>query len=211
MARIRLGESVDAALGTAKTEWGLASAMAAVHGFLAVAGLRSVSFDAGAGAGPVLGPGSTGVNVAYAHLPRHLILAAVGAGVALLIVEAGAGHLGAGTRWALCGGVVRYPTTLRAIHLATARSLRDSVLGARLAAELASYLLAVAGGLLPPLAVVGLLLAALSTLAGFELVRDAASPPAAEDDAGTIGIGGPAPTAAVDGGGGSPQLVGGKA
>jgi low temperature requirement protein LtrA len=102
---IVLGESVVAvALETSGAEWRFESATAAIVGFASVAAIWWLYFDRQA---PALRGGlSTVVLYSYAHLPLLMGLAAMSAGLRLLIERADEDHLGLGPSAALLGGVV---------------------------------------------------------------------------------------------------------
>ena len=109
---IVIGESVVAvALQTAGANWRVASVACAVLGFAAVAGVWWLYFD---GQADVTLRGSTisVVVYSYAHLPLLIGLAAMSAGVRLLIDRAAQPHLGLGASVALCGGMVLYVLSL---------------------------------------------------------------------------------------------------
>ena len=93
---IVLGESVVVvALGTAGSDWQIESATAAVLGFTAVAGVWWLYFDA-LDAVEIRGSAPAILTYSLAHLPLLMGLAAMGAGIALVIEHAGDDHLGGG-------------------------------------------------------------------------------------------------------------------
>jgi hypothetical protein len=94
----------------------------------------------------------------------------VGVGTKLAIHDAAEGHLGAGTRWALCGGLIAYLLSLAVLHLAAEwTSPRDPALVARLGLAAALAALAAAGGAIAPALFVGLLAAAMIALLVLEV------------------------------------------
>ena len=161
---IVLGESVvGVAVGTSGASWRFASAAAAVLGFAAVACVWWLYFDRQASVA-LRGSTMSVVVYSYAHIPLLIGLAAMSAGLRLLIDRAGRGHLGAGPSVALLGGVCLYLVSLvatRSVTVAGPRRLGVSLkLGAAalilglLAAEVALPPLALAGGLALVLAAV---------------------------------------------------------
>jgi low temperature requirement protein LtrA len=158
---IVIGESVVAvAIATAGTEWRVSSAAAAVLGFTSVAAVWWLYFDRQAS---VVLRGSTMsvVVYSYAHIPLLMGLAAMGAGVRLLIERAGEDQLGRGATFALLGGVVVFLLSLIGTRTATVTgALRVGVL-LKLAAVVLIAGLVAAESLLPPLALAAALAAAL--------------------------------------------------
>jgi len=161
---IVIGESVVAvALETAGANWRVDSAAAAVLGFTAVAAAWWLYFDRQADV--VLGGASASpVVYSYAHLPLLMGLAAMSAGVALVIERSGEDHLGAGAGVALLGGAVLYLVSLVATRSVTVRG--PFRLGASLKLGTAALILGLlaAEAEFPPLAVVGGLAGALAAL-----------------------------------------------
>jgi low temperature requirement protein LtrA len=105
---IVLGESIVAvALGTAASDWDLASAATGGLGFLVAASVWWIYFGFGTGTPTLPGPGAI-LAFAQAHIPLLLALTAVSAGIELAIEGALEGHLDAGSRWALCGGAILF-------------------------------------------------------------------------------------------------------
>lgn len=157
---IVLGEAVLAvATAVADTQWGWRTALTAAGGFAVAACLWWAYFD-------FLAPGITrehlrrgAAGYLYFHLPvvLGLTIAAVGAEHAIH-ESAHHAHLGLATRTALCGGVALFLASLTAVNRCLGRRcpLRATVFqpGALLG-------LIALGGALPPIALVGLLLAVL--------------------------------------------------
>ncbi len=157
---IVLGESIAAvALGTADTNWRIASASCAVLGFFGAAGLWWIYFDRGAAAGL----DSTGSMQVYVriHIPLLAALTAFGAGVRLLIEGSG----DAGARWAFCGGAALYLVCLTVAQRLTTAGVPSA--RARAAAAVALAALAVAAP--SPVPVAGAGAAVLAALVGFEV------------------------------------------
>lgn len=176
---IVLGESVVAvALETADANWRVGSATAAVLGFTAVAAVWWLYFDRLADV-VLQGASPAPVVYSYAHLPLLMGLAAMSAGVALLIERAGQDHLGTGAGVALVGGVILYLVSLIAMRSVTVSGPRWLGVSLKLgAAGLLLGLLAVQGAL-PPVALAGGLVGVLAALvvaerALFPLSRSAA-------------------------------------
>ena len=165
---IVFGESIVAvALGTSAADLELAAAIAAALGFLAVACLWWLYFDGHEGL-TVEGRSAAMVVYSYAHLPLLIGLAAVSAGISLLIEEAGHDHLTSGAAVALVGGSALYLAALLTAQAVTARPAWGSVVRARLAAIAACGAVVAAATLLPPVATVAMLLALLVVLVAVE-------------------------------------------
>ena len=164
---IVLGESVVAvALGTADTDWRLASATTAALGFVAVACLWWVYFDRGMAGGLSSRDGSMQVYTRI-HIPLLAALTAVGAGVHMLIEEAAAGGIDAGAAWALDGGAALYLLCLIVAQGVTDRGAGAA--GARAVAGFALLVLAACVGLLTPVSFVACSAAVLLTLVVYEI------------------------------------------
>jgi low temperature requirement protein LtrA len=150
---IVLGESVVAvAIAMSGTSWQLSSVAAAVLGFTSVAAVWWLYFDRQAS---VVLRGSTMsiVVYSYAHIPLLIGLAAMSAGVRLLIERAGADHLGTGASVALLGGVLLYLAGLSGTRTVVARDHERLGISLKLAAGMIILGLLAAETALPPLAV----------------------------------------------------------
>jgi low temperature requirement protein LtrA len=161
---IVLGESVVVvALGTAGTEWNLASATAALLGAVSVVAVWWLYFDRQESV--ALRGGTPNVVIySYAHLPLLMGLAATSAGLALLLERAGDDTLGTGSTAAYVGGVVVFLLSLIAARWVTVTGpIRVGVSLKLGAAALLAGLIAIQGAL-PPLVVAGVLAAALVAL-----------------------------------------------
>src|SRR5207253_58363 len=116
---IVLGESVVAvAILARETNWNVSSVFAAVLGFTAVAAIWWLYYDRQAGVA-LRGSTMSVVVYSYAHIPLLIGLAAMSAGLRLLIAEARADHLGWGAAAALLGGAVLYLVSLIATRTVT--------------------------------------------------------------------------------------------
>jgi low temperature requirement protein LtrA len=152
---IVIGESVAAvALQTADASWRLSSASAAIVGFAAVAGVWWLYFDRQAGI-VLRGSARSVVIYSYAHLPLLMGLAAMSAGVRLLIERAGEPHLGAGAAFALLGGVIVFLLSLIGTRVVTVHGSHRLGVTLKLSAAALILALLAAQALLPPLAVGG--------------------------------------------------------
>ncbi len=160
---IVLGESVVAVgIGVADARWHAASAAAAVLGFAAVAAVWWLYFDRQANV--VLRGSTLSVLIySYAHLPLLMGLAAMSAGLWLLIDRAGAAHLGTGPSVALLGGAALFAVSLVATRTVTVGPHRLGVLLKLVTVALLLGLLA-AQGALPPVAVAAALTGLLAAL-----------------------------------------------
>jgi low temperature requirement protein LtrA len=168
---IVLGESVVAiAIGTADSDWQVASAFTAVLGFLLVVCLWWVYFDMGI-AGGLSSSTLAILKFAYVHIPLLGALTAVGAGVHLLIVEVADhhDHASAGTAWALNGGATLFLLCLWVAQHTTTRGVIKGVGTARIAVATVLVALAAAAGTLPPVVFVAVSAAALVGLVAFEI------------------------------------------
>jgi low temperature requirement protein LtrA len=165
---IVLGESVVVvALGTAGSDWDLDSASAAVLGAAAVAGIWWLYFDRQANV--VLQAGTpTVVIYSYAHLPLLMGLAAMSAGLGLLIEHASDAHLGAGPSIAYLGGAVVFLLSLVATRTVTVAGARRLGISLKLGASAAILGLLATQSLIPPLALAAALVLVLVTLVALE-------------------------------------------
>jgi len=150
---IVLGESiVVVAIATAGADWDFSSAAAAVLGFGAVAAVWWLYFDRQA---DVVLRGSTMsvVVYSYAHIPLLMGLAALSAGLRLLIERAGEDHLGTGPSIALLGGVVLYLLSLICTRTVTVQRGHRLGVSLKLGAVAVILGLLAAETVLPPVAV----------------------------------------------------------
>jgi low temperature requirement protein LtrA len=109
---IVLGESIVAvAVETADSDWHFSSAAAAVVGFAAVAAVWWLYFDR-QGNVELRGSTMSVVVYSYAHIPLLMGLAAMSAGVRMLIERADADHLGTGPSVAFLGGPMLFVLAL---------------------------------------------------------------------------------------------------
>jgi low temperature requirement protein LtrA len=154
---IVLGESVVAVVaGIAGTHFSAATSVVAVAGFVIALCLWWIYFDLADTS--VVGRGSLGLVYVYAHFPLLAGVAAVGAGTKLAITHADASGLGAGTRWAICGGLASYLLSLALLHIAAEwSSPRDRAVLGRLALSALAVALAASGGALRPVLFVAIL------------------------------------------------------
>jgi low temperature requirement protein LtrA len=165
---IVLGESIVAvALGTAATDWDLASATAAGLGFLVAAAVWWIYF--GIETETALRP-TPGAILAFsqAHIPLLLALTTLSAGIELVIEGALEGHLDAGSRWALCGGAILFLGCVSVTQSLTERGRPPGALRARVAAALALAALALASAGASAVAVTGLAALVLLAVAAYE-------------------------------------------
>lgn len=165
---IVLGESIVViALGTAGAEWDADSVAAAILGFASVAAVWWLYFDRQASV--VLRGGTPSVVVySYAHLPLLMALAALSAGVALLIERAGEDELGLGAASALLGGAMLFFGSLIATRLVTVRASHRIGVSLKLGAVAIMAALLATQSVIPPVAVGGALLAVLVALVYLE-------------------------------------------
>lgn len=158
---IVLGETIVAvATGTADTNWQLSSTVAAVGGFAIAACLWWIYFNFLETSVIIRGIRSVHIYN-YGHLPILIGLILVAVGTEHMIEEANHSALPTATRWALCGGVMLYMVAITLIRFSACRyniTWFPWILGGFLAITLC---LAVAGGLLPPLVLEGILVAML--------------------------------------------------
>jgi low temperature requirement protein LtrA len=125
----------------------------------------------------VEGTSAAMVIYSYAHLPLLVGLAAVSAGIGLLIEEAANDHLTTGATVALVGGSALYLMALVAAQSVTVRAAWRAVVRARVVAIAACGALVTVAELLPPVATVAILLTLLVVLVAAEgtLVRTEAA------------------------------------
>lgn len=152
---IVLGESVVAvAVATSGQQWQAASVLAAVLGFAAVACVWWLYFDHQASVA-LRGSTMSVVVYSYAHIPLLMGLAAMSAGVRMLIDRASQASLGAGPSVALLGGAGLFLVSLVGTRVVTIHGQhRRGVSLKALACALILALLA-AQSVLPPLALAG--------------------------------------------------------
>jgi low temperature requirement protein LtrA len=150
---IVLGESVVAvAVATAGAHWHFTSAASAVLGFAAVAGIWWLYFDRQAGIA-IRGSTMSVVVYSYAHLPLLIGLAAMSAGLRLLIERAGHDRLGAAASLAFLGGAVLFLLSLIATRLVTVRGPHRRGAAFKLAAAAIILGLLAIESVVPPTAV----------------------------------------------------------
>jgi low temperature requirement protein LtrA len=161
---IVLGESVVVvALETSGSNWRVESASAAVLGFAAVAAVWWLYFDRQADV-VLEGTSPAPVIYSYAHLPLLMGLAAMSAGLALLIERAGENELGTGASAAYLGGVALFLVSLVATRTVTVGGPRRVGVSLKLGTvAIALGLLAVQSAL-PPVVVAGMLVGVLVAL-----------------------------------------------
>jgi low temperature requirement protein LtrA len=161
---IVLGESVVAVgLETAGSDWRVDSAAAAILGFAGVAAIWWIYFDRQAGVA-LRGSTMTVVVYSYAHLPLLMGLAAMSAGLRLLIERAGEDHLGAGPSAAFLGGVVVFLLSLVATRTVTIGGVRWIGISLKLGTAAALLVLLAVESALPPVALAGGLAVVLGAL-----------------------------------------------
>jgi low temperature requirement protein LtrA len=158
---IVLGESVVAAVaGVAGLDFTLQSSIVAGICFVIALCLWWIYFDLADTS--VVGRGVLGLVFVYGHFPLLAGVAAFGDGTRLAITEAAQPGLGAGTRWALAGGVGVFALSLAVLHLGAAwTALYDRALLGRLWLAVLTLTLAAAGERIAPLAFVALVAAAV--------------------------------------------------
>jgi low temperature requirement protein LtrA len=158
---IVLGESVVAVVaGVAGFGFTVESWVVACSCFVIALCLWWVYFDLADTS--VIGRGLMGLVFVYAHFPLLAGVAAFGEGTRLAIVHAAQPSLGAGTRWALAGGLGVFTLSLAVLHLgAEWTSPRDRTFISRMCFAALAIAIAAAGGGLAPVAFVLLVAAAV--------------------------------------------------
>ncbi|HEX4563079.1 MAG TPA: low temperature requirement protein A [Solirubrobacteraceae bacterium] len=166
---IVLGEAVVAVVaGIAGTHLGAAAFALATCGLAIGLCLWWIYFDLADTS--VVGRGLLGLVFVYAHFLLLAGVAAVGAGIKIAITHANAPSLGAGARWAICGGLALYLLSLALLHIAAEwTSLRDRAFIGRLVSAAVVIVLAAAGGGLAPVAFAAILAAMLIAQLALEL------------------------------------------
>src|SRR5439155_16936551 len=158
---IVLGESVVAvAIQARETDWNVSSVFAAALGFAAVAGIWWLYYDRQASVA-LRGSTISVVVYSYAHIPLLIGLAAMSAGLRLLIAEARADHLAWGSATALLGGAALYLASLIGTRTVTVQVGRRRGISLKLAGTALILGLLAATGELPPVAVAAVLAAVL--------------------------------------------------
>ena len=161
---IVLGESVAAvAIETANTNWRFVSAACAALGFAAVACVWWLYFDRQASV-VLRGAARSVVIYSYAHLPLLMGLAALSAGLRMLIERAGDADLGAGASVALLGGVVVFVLSLIVTHSVTVGGPHRRGVSLKLAASALVLVLLAVETAVPPVATAALLAALLAAV-----------------------------------------------
>jgi low temperature requirement protein LtrA len=155
---IVLGEAiVSVASGTTNTNWALIPTVAAVGGFALAACLWWLYFNFLERAVIIRGIRSVHIYN-YGHLPIIMGISLVAVGTKHTIHEASHAFLSTGARWALCGGVGLYLLSIGTILVLGCRRRLTWLLIVSIAT---SFSLAIFGGSLPPLIVLGLLVTVL--------------------------------------------------
>ena len=156
---IVIGEMVLSAFsGMSATGWNVSATLAATTGFTLVAALWWIYFDF-INFTAQKHWRSAGLAFVYGHLPIVLGLAIVGTGLNFYIAETVRGALSNATLWSLCGGTALYLISLLGIHLAAGQR---ELIGVRIGTLIGVVVIGATGTFLAPLAVVGMLLAALT-------------------------------------------------
>jgi low temperature requirement protein LtrA len=164
---IVLGETVLAVvLGTESVSWTLESGLVAALGFTIGASFWWLYFAF------VDSARMRRVHFlyVYAHLPLLAGLTAVGVGVKLAITEAGGPDLSNGARWILCAGIALAFGAIVALQLATTHRGRERDAWLRGGTPALALALAIAGGGLDPMVVLGVLALALASQVVLEVV-----------------------------------------
>jgi low temperature requirement protein LtrA len=152
---IVLGESVAAvALGTSGQHWHAASVSAAVLGFAVVACVWWIYFDHQSSVA-LRGSTMSIVVYSYAHIPLLIGLAAMSAGVRMLIDAASQPQLGAGPSVALFGGVALFLLSLIGTRVVTVQGQHRTGVSLKLLATALIGALLAAQSEVPPLVLVG--------------------------------------------------------
>jgi len=173
---VLLGESVlVTGVGVSDTAWATGSVVVAVLGFAAVGCLWWLYFDHVVDESAVEHAFTNGVREllvgfswAYLHLAIYTGLAATAVGIEFAIERAADPELGSGARVALCGGIGLYLLAASALHPLSPQPFPTTALAARLAVAAFALVLALAGGEISPLMIVGLLTLSLVALTAFE-------------------------------------------
>jgi low temperature requirement protein LtrA len=155
-----LGETVALTVTGVTSRLHPAASLIAAGGFFLAAALWWIYFEF-VDDSPMRGGMGAGQTYVYGHLLVFMGITATGAGVLLAIHTGNAVGLGAGARWALCGGPATFLVAIGVIHLVNTRRLRDARVVARFGTGAAAAALAVFGSPASPLTLVGLLLALL--------------------------------------------------
>jgi low temperature requirement protein LtrA len=148
-------------VATAGADWHFTSAAAAVLGFASVAAIWWLYFDRQAG---VVLRGSTVsiVVYSYAHLPLLIGLAAMSAGLRLVIERADHDHLGLGASVAFLGGAALFLVSLILTRLVTVRGQHGLGVALKLVTAGLILCLLAAESVVPPLAIAAALAVILS-------------------------------------------------
>jgi low temperature requirement protein LtrA len=152
---IVLGESVVAvAVGTSGQHWRAESVSAAVLGFAAVACVWWLYFDHQASVA-LRGSTMSIVVYSYAHIPLLMGLAAMSAGVRMLIDRSSQTSLGAGPSVALLGGAGLFLVSLVGTRVVTVHGQHRRGVSLKVLASALILALLAAQSMLPPLVLAG--------------------------------------------------------
>lgn len=161
---IVLGESVVAvAVETSDADWNFSSAAAAVVGFTAVATVWWLYFDRQASVA-LRGSTMSVVVYSYAHIPLLMGLAAMSAGLRMLIERADADHLGTGASVAFLGGAILFVLSLIGTRTVVIGGPRRRGVSIKLVAVAIILGLLLGESALPPVALAAALVLVLATL-----------------------------------------------
>jgi low temperature requirement protein LtrA len=154
---------VTVAIGTADTHWEASSVAAAVLGFAAIAAVWWLYFDGQSGVA-LRGSTMSVVVYSYAHIPLLMGLAAMSAGVRVLIEHSGDDHLGAGPSVALIGGVLLFLLGLIGARTVTVQGPHKRGILVKLTGAAVLAALLAAESALPPVALDALLAVTLAVV-----------------------------------------------
>jgi low temperature requirement protein LtrA len=161
---IVLGESVVAvAVETSDSDWHFSSAAIAVVGFAAVATVWWLYFDR-QGSVALRGSTMSVVIYSYAHIPLLMGLAAMSAGLRMLIERADADHLGTGAGVAFLGGAMLFVLSLIGTRTVVVGGPHRLGVSMKLVAVAIIFGLLLGQSALPPIALAAGLLLVLTAL-----------------------------------------------
>ncbi|MEM6447596.1 MAG: low temperature requirement protein A [Cyanobacteria bacterium P01_D01_bin.123] len=156
---IVLGEAIIAVVnGVSEMEWGVASTLSAIAGFAIAFCLWWIYFENVSGSALETARTSGRIQILqlwlYIHLPLVIGLAATGIGVEKGILYSGTkAFLPAPERWLLCGSIALCYVSLAVLHRMGVIFLCKARTRHRIGGASAMLVLAIAGGIFPPLGV----------------------------------------------------------
>ena len=179
---IVLGEAVIAVVnGVSEMDWGVASTLSAIAGFLTAFSLWWIYFENVSGSALETARTTGRIQILqlwlYTHLPLVIGLAATGVGVEHVIEQAGHGFSLTGPeRWLICGSVALCYGALAVLHRMGVIFLCKARTRHRLGGMATMLVLAIAGGALSPVILITLVALMALIQVGLDLYQGKPTP-----------------------------------